>query len=66
MKRPRFEICQDRAGLWRWRLKAKNGRILAEASQGYRRRTDLLDALELIDHVCHGAYMRSWLDTELE
>lgn len=31
----RIEIFQDRAGEWRWRLRAPNGRILADGSEGY-------------------------------
>ena len=31
----RFEIYKDAASEWRWRLKARNGEILAMASEGY-------------------------------
>ena len=31
----RFEIYEDAAHEWRWRLKAQNGEILAMASEGY-------------------------------
>lgn len=31
---PKFEVYQDRANYWRWRLVAANGEIVA-ASEGY-------------------------------
>ena len=34
----KFEIYQDRKKEWRWRLKSKNGRILAMSSEGYKRK----------------------------
>jgi len=30
-----FHIYRDKAGEWRWRLKANNGRIIADGSEGY-------------------------------
>ena len=32
---PKFLIYRDRVGEYRWRLKAKNGRILADSAGGY-------------------------------
>lgn len=34
------EFYRDRAGEWRWRLKARNGRILADSAEGYTRYAD--------------------------
>jgi len=34
-REPRYEIYPDGAGEWRWRLKAANGRIIADGSEGY-------------------------------
>ena len=31
----RFEIYPDRADNWRWRLRARNGRIVATGAEGY-------------------------------
>jgi len=30
-----FTIYEDRRGEWRWRLAAKNGRIIADSGEGY-------------------------------
>jgi len=34
----RLVFYRDRRGEWRWRLKARNGRIVADCAEGYRRR----------------------------
>lgn len=34
-RRPKIQVYRDRAGKWRWRLRAKNGLILADSGQGY-------------------------------
>jgi hypothetical protein len=32
---PRFEVYQDSADEWRWRLVAVNGNIIADSGEGY-------------------------------
>ena len=34
----RFEVYEDAAGEWRWRLVAANGNIIADSGEGYRTR----------------------------
>jgi uncharacterized protein YegP (UPF0339 family) len=34
----RFVIWKDADGQWRWTLRARNGRIVADSSEGYRSR----------------------------
>ena len=48
-----FEIYRDAGGDWRWRLRAVNGRIVADSAEGYaskrnakRAVTAVLDAVE--------------------
>lgn len=36
----KFHIYRDRKGEYRWRLKAKNGRVIATSGEGYRRKRD--------------------------
>ena len=31
----KFELYRDAANQWRWRLKAANGRIVADSGEGY-------------------------------
>ena len=35
-----WDIYKDKAGDWRWRRTAVNGRIVGSSSEGYRNRTD--------------------------
>ncbi len=37
-----YEIYKDKAGEWRWRLKARNGRIVANSGEGYKRKSSAL------------------------
>jgi uncharacterized protein YegP (UPF0339 family) len=41
-----FELYKDKAGEWRWRLKHRNGNILATASEGYKAKADALKCIE--------------------
>ena len=43
-----YHYYKDKKGEWRWRLKAANGRILADSGEGYK---NLSDCLEDIDRV---------------
>lgn len=40
-----FEVYQDAAGEYRWRLKEANGRIMGDSGQGYTRKGDCYDAI---------------------
>lgn len=33
----RFEIYTDRKGEFRWRLKARNGKVVGDSGEGYKR-----------------------------
>ena len=33
---PAFELYEDNAGEWRWRLVVANGNIIADSGEGYR------------------------------
>ena len=43
-----FEIYTDAKKQWRWRLKAKNGQIIAVSGEGYFNRADCIHAIELV------------------
>ena len=43
----KFELYKDRAGKYRFRLKASNGQVIA-ASEGYNRKTSALNGIESI------------------
>ncbi len=52
----RVEVYEDSAGMWRWRLRAKNGRIVAESGEGYSAKRKVLDACK---RMADGAGYRS-------
>lgn len=50
---PTVEVYEARRGLsrrkqWRWRIRAANGRIVANGGEGYNNRADLLRGLEIV------------------
>lgn len=46
-KHPKFEVYTDKAGETRFRLKAKNGQIIA-ASEGYAKKASCLNGIESV------------------
>ena len=40
MAEPKFEVYKDKAGEWRWRLRASNGKIIADSGEGYINKQD--------------------------
>lgn len=44
----RFELYRDAKGEWRWRLRARNGEIVAESGEGYVRREDCEHGIALV------------------
>lgn len=47
LKHPKYEIFQDRAGEFRFRLKARNGEIIA-ASEGYKKKSSCMNGIESV------------------
>lgn len=47
VKHPKFEVYQDKAGEFRFRLKARNGEIIA-TSEGYKTKTSCLNGIESV------------------
>jgi uncharacterized protein YegP (UPF0339 family) len=45
---PRYEKYRDARGHWRWRIKARNGRILADSGEGYWNEADCDYAIRLV------------------
>ena len=43
-----FKIYRDEKGEWRWHLIARNGRILADSGEGYKRRGKAIRMIEKI------------------
>lgn len=47
VKHPKFELYQDKAGEYRFRLKARNGEIIL-ASEGYKEKSSCLNGIESV------------------
>jgi uncharacterized protein len=43
-----YYVYVDTASQWRWRLKADNGRIIADSGQGYANQQDCLHGINLV------------------
>lgn len=44
----RFELFKDKAGEYRWRLLASNGKIIATSGEGYNAKADCRHGIELV------------------
>ena len=43
-----FEVYEDKAGEFRWRLKSRNGQIVGTSGEGYTRRYSVYRAIDRI------------------
>ncbi len=46
-KHPKFEVYEDKSGEFRFRLKARNGEVIA-TSEGYKQKTSCLNGVESV------------------
>jgi len=46
--RATFEVYQDGRGEWRWRLRHRNGNIIADSAEGYSSRTAAINGLDTV------------------
>ena len=54
MRTAKLELYRDGRREWRWRLRASNGRILADSGEGYRRRRSARNAVDRVRTVLTG------------
>lgn len=52
-----FEVYEDSAGDYRWRLRHDNGNIIADGGEGYSSKQNALDGLESVRRNAPGAYI---------
>jgi len=50
-----FEVYTDDAGEWRWRLLARNGKIIADSAEGYSSKISALNSLDTVRSVARDA-----------
>ena len=58
MRTTTIQVYQDKAKEWRWRLVHTNGNILANSSEGYANKGDMLEIIENIRTYMETAYIR--------
>ena len=49
----KFKVYRTKNKQWRWRLVARNGKIVANAGESYKRVADCMDALALVVGTSH-------------
>lgn len=47
-RKPTFEVFQDNAAEWRWRLVASNGKIIADSGEGYQSKQGVKRGIESV------------------
>ena len=52
-----FEVYEDNADQWRWRLKHRNGNVIADSSEGYASKQKAKQGLESVRSNAPGAYV---------
>ncbi|AUX10858.1 hypothetical protein AArcSl_3252 [Halalkaliarchaeum desulfuricum] len=55
VERAAFEVYEDAAGEWRWRLRHRNGNIIADSGEGYASRSGCIEAVERVKRHAPGA-----------
>ena len=50
-----FEVFRDKADEWRWRLRHRNGNIVADSGEGYNRKRGAMNGLESVQRNAPGA-----------
>jgi uncharacterized protein YegP (UPF0339 family) len=55
---PTFEVYQDRASEWRWRLIASNGNIIADSGEGYASKQGVQRGIESVKRTAPEAPIR--------
>jgi uncharacterized protein YegP (UPF0339 family) len=59
-----FTLYQDAKAEWRWRLRASNGRIIADSGEGYQNIGDAQSAITLLAGVVEAQKYRIVVATE--
>ena len=54
-----FYVYVDRAGEWRWYLRAANGRKIADSGEGYKNQQDCLHGISLVKSAANAPVYRA-------
>jgi len=50
-----FEVYEDKAGEYRWRLQANNNEIVADSNEGYKSKAACLHGIEVVKQIAASA-----------
>ena len=62
----KFEVYKDKAGEFRWRLRAQNSQILATSGDGYAAKADCLHAVESVKKYAANAPVQDTTETHAQ
>jgi uncharacterized protein YegP (UPF0339 family) len=51
VRQTKFQLYEDKAGEFRWRLRANNGEIIADSNEGYVNKSDAKHGIDLVKEV---------------
>lgn len=57
-REPTFEVYQDKADEWRWRLVATNGNIIADSGEGYQSKQGAKRGIESVRNAAPDAKLQ--------
>ena len=58
----KFQIYKDRKGEYRWRLRARNGEIIADSNEGYTRKASCKHGIDLVKEQAASAVVEDQTD----
>ena len=62
----KFQIYQDRKGEYRWRLRARNGEIIADSNEGYSRKASCKHGIDLVKEQAASATVEDQTERQAE
>ena len=62
----KFQIYQDRKGEYRWRLRARNGEIIADSNEGYSRKASCKHGIDLVKQQAASAVVEDQTERQAE
>jgi uncharacterized protein YegP (UPF0339 family) len=62
----KFQIYKDRKGEYRWRLRARNGEIIADSNEGYSRKASCKHGIDLVKQQAASAAVEDQTERQAE
>jgi len=62
----KFQLYKDRKGEYRWRLRARNGEIIADSNEGYSRKASCKHGIDLVEQQAANAEVEDQTERRAE